>query len=207
MTTPDFTSQLIARRAPCSPTFLKSAVLRSVLVGSLFLACSSSNVHADVKFATETGFSITNVSESSAPIEAVYSHFVQHIDMWWPKDHTWWKGTLSIDERAGGCFCETKDNASAQHMQVSYIEPNKKVVLTGGLGPLQEMGMFGALTWQFDEQENGEGTKVTLTYTASGHIHFNGKPASLDEAKGLVKVVDQVQAQQLSALTSFSDKN
>ncbi len=206
MTTPDSTSRLISRCAPCSQILFNSVVLRSLLLSSFLLVCNS-NVHADVKFATETGFSITNVSKSSAPIEAVYSHFVQHIDMWWPKDHTWWKGTLSIDERAGGCFCESKDNASAQHMQVTYIQPNKKVVMTGGLGPLQEMGMFGALTWQFDEQENGEGTTVTLTYTASGHIHFNGKPASLDEAKGLVKVVDQVQEQQLSALTSFSDKN
>jgi len=139
--------------------------------------------------------------------------------MWWPKDHTWWKGALRIDEQAGGCFCESTDTASAVHMRVSYVEPNKKVVMIGGLGPLQEMGVTGALIWEFSDietappsadKENDKRvpkTKVTLTYHASGNIHFNGKKASNEEAVNLVNVVDKVQAQQLNALIAFSDKN
>ncbi len=166
-------------------------------------------VKADINYANNTGFSISNTSESDAPVEVVYSHFIQHVDMWWPKDHTWWNGTLSIDEFAGGCFCEKSGTNSAAHMQVSYLEPNKKVVMTGGLGPLQEMGMYGALTWQFEPIADGSnsGTRVTLTYHASGNIHFSGKLASLEQAQGLVKVVDKVQAQQLNALTTFSNDN
>jgi hypothetical protein len=104
-------------------------------------------------------------------------------------------------------------------MQVSYVEPNKKVVMTGGLGPLQEMGMSGALTWEFStiasstssDANTQDGripkTKVTLTYHASGNIHFNGQKASNEDAANLVRVVDKVQAQQLNALTAFSDNN
>ena len=175
-----------------------------LLIGAAFSPSSIANVN----YADNSGFSITNVSESHAPIEVVYSHFIEHVDMWWPKDHTWWKGSLRIDEQAGGCFCETTDNASAVHMLISYVEPQKKVIMTGGLGPLQEMGVTGALTWEFSTIEgNTPKTKVTLTYNASGNIHFDGKKASNEDAANLVNVIDKVQAQQLNALTTFSDAN
>lgn len=191
---------------------------KTVLFSSLLGAIFSPFCLAKVNYADNSGFSITNESESMAPIETVYSHFIQHVDKWWPKDHTWWKGTLSIDEQAGGCFCEVTQSASAAHMQISYVEPNKKVVMTGGLGPLQEMGLSGALTWEFSTAEENASsnddtkrepspkTKVTLTYHASGNIHFNGQRASNEDAANLVKVVDKVQAQQLNALTAFSNK-
>lgn len=191
----------------------------TLLFTCLFATAYSSTSIADVNYADNSGFSITNNSESQASIEVVYSHFIQHVDMWWPKDHTWWKGALRIDEQAGGCFCESTDTASAVHMRVSYVEPNKKVVMIGGLGPLQEMGVTGALIWEFSDietappsadKENDKRvpkTKVTLTYHASGNIHFNGKKASNEEAVNLVNVVDKVQAQQLNALIAFSDKN
>lgn len=185
-----------------------SSIFNSVamlMIGVVLNSVVSTNATANVNFANTNGFSITNSSNSSAPVETVYSHFVQHIDMWWPKDHTWWKGTLSIDEKAGGCFCEISDNESAAHMQIAFIEPNKKVVMTGGLGPFQEMGVHGALTWLFTPTDNG--TKVTLTYHASGPIQFNGVLASNEEAANLVNVVDKVQAQQLNALTTFSNEN
>ncbi len=180
------------------------APLALILASALFTPAS----HAKVNYVNNAGFSVTNVSESKASVEVVYSHFIQHVDMWWPKDHTWWEGTLSIDDNAGGCFCEKRNGSSAAHMIVSYIEPHKKVVMTGGLGPLQEMGIFGALTWQFTPKDNpAEGTRVTLTYHASGPIQFNGVPASDKEAGDLVRVIDKVQLQQLNALTHFSDVN
>ena len=195
-------------------TRASKAVLFSSLVGAIY----SPSCLAKINYADNSGFSITNESESRAPIETVYSHFIQQVDKWWPKDHTWWKGTLSIDEQAGGCFCEVTQTASAAHMQISYVEPNKKVVMTGGLGPLQEMGISGALTWEFSTMEESASsneetkrkfspkTKVTLTYHASGNIHFSGQRASSEDAANLVKVVDKVQAQQLNALTAFSDR-
>ncbi|APD94014.1 hypothetical protein BM523_08440 [Alteromonas mediterranea] len=195
-------------------TKASKAMLFSSVLGVIF----SPSCLAKVNYADNSGFSITNTSESAAPIEAVYSHFIQQVDKWWPKDHTWWKGTLSIDEQAGGCFCEVTQTASAAHMQISYVEPNKKVVMTGGLGPLQEMGISGALTWEFSNMEESASsneetertfstkTKVTLTYHASGNIHFSGQRASNEDAANLVKVVDKVQAQQLNALTVFTDK-
>ena len=196
-------------------TLLLTSSFLATFLGTAFSSMSIANVN----YADNSGFSITNESESYAPVEVVYSHFIQHVDMWWPKDHTWWKGSLRIDEQAGGCFCETTDSASAAHMQISYVEPNKKVVMTGGLGPLQEMGLTGALTWEFTTIEvtgpsnddtkasTTSKTKVTLTYNASGNIHFGGSKASEEDAVNLVNVVDKVQAQQLNALATFSNEN
>jgi len=145
---------------------------------------------ADINYADNAGFSITNVSESNAPINDVYTQFIEQVDMWWPKDHTWWKGKLHIDEKAGGCFCETTDTASAANMQVSVIEnPHTKKRDSAS----QDVGNVH------------KRTKVTLTYNAIGTIHFNGTKATNDEAVNLVTIVDSVQAQQLNALTDYSD--
>jgi hypothetical protein len=81
------------------------------------------------------------------------------------------------------------------------------------------MGLTGALTWEFTTIEatgpsnddtkasTTSKTKVTLTYNASGNIHFGGSKASEEDAVNLVNVVDKVQAQQLNALTTFSNEN
>ena len=125
-------------------TLLLTSSFLATFLGTAFSSMSIANVN----YADNSGFSITNESESYAPVEVVYSHFIQHVDMWWPKDHTWWKGALRIDEQAGGCFCETTDTASAAHMQVSYLNRTK----SGDdrwLRPFR-MGMSGALTWEFN---------------------------------------------------------
>lgn len=167
--------------------------LVSILSALLF----ANGLNAEVIQASSQGFSITNVSVSKAPAAHVYANLVNKVDNWWPKDHSWWRGQLSIDNKAGGCFCEIQGTNSAIHMQVSFVAPNKKIIMLGGLGPLQEMGMTGALTWQFEAIE--EGSRVTLTYHVNGTIDAN--PLSLAEA------VDNVQQSQLGSLITFSDGN
>ena len=63
------------------------------------------------------------------------------------EDHTWWgrASRLSIDARAGGCFCEIAGKRQAQHMQVVFADPGKLLRMSGGLGPLQGMGLSGVL--------------------------------------------------------------
>ena len=44
---------------------------------------------------------------------------------------------LSLDAAPGGCFCERLPNGGGvEHMRVTYVEPGKRIVLTGSLGPL-----------------------------------------------------------------------
>jgi hypothetical protein len=65
--------------------------------------------------------------------------------------------------------------------------------MTGGLGPLQGMGLDGALEWRLAKTEGG--TRITLWYRAGGYTP--------DDLTKFVPVVDQVQGVQLGGLADY----
>ncbi|HYM86875.1 MAG TPA: SRPBCC domain-containing protein, partial [Pseudoxanthomonas sp.] len=84
----------------------------------------------------------------------------------------------------------------AWHMTVTFVDPGKLMRMTGGLGPLQGMGLDGALEWRF-VAENG-GTRITLWYRAGGYTP--------DDLTKFVPVVDKVQGLQLGGLAEYLRK-
>ena len=43
----------------------------------------------------------------------------------------------SLDPRPGGCFCEPLEGVGGiEHMRVTFVQPDERIVLTGSLGPL-----------------------------------------------------------------------
>ncbi|GAC08162.1 SRPBCC family protein [Paraglaciecola chathamensis] len=169
-------------------------IKKFIYILSLGLSFSFSS-HASVKQLNEHGFTLENTVLINAPAKQVWAALVSDIDYWWPKDHTWWgnKGTLTLRPVAGGCFCETAGENSAEHMRISFVEVNHILRMTGGLGPLQGMGIYGALTWQLTAQNNR--TKLVLTYQAHGVIEGNFTE--------LAPIVDRVQNSQLMALAEY----
>jgi len=151
--------------------------------------------HAEVKDATAAGFTVENAVLIPASPERVWQAMTADIDQWWPKDHSWWgkAATLSIDARAGGCFCEIAGAQQAQHLQVVFVDPQKTLRMTGGLGPMQGMGLHGVAEWTL--QAEGTSTRVTWRYRAGGY--------SPDDLSALAPVVDKVQAQQLDGLARW----
>ena len=121
-----------------------------------------------------------------------WQSFVNDVGQWWPADHSGWgdASKLLISEKVGGCFCELNGARQAWHMTVTFVDPGRLMRMTGGLGPLQGMGMDGALEWRF-VAENG-GTRITLWYRAGGYTP--------DELARFVPVVDKVQAPHLGGL-------
>ena len=83
---------------------------------------------------------------------AAYDRFVA-VDEWWVESHTWYgsRENLRIDARAGGCFCEISGDNQVLHMLVTYVQPGVELKMTGGLGPLQMMGLHGGMSWRFVE--------------------------------------------------------
>lgn len=159
-----------------------------------FLGLSVSPAHANVSYASQSGFITENTQNSSADPATTWNALVNQVDNWWPKDHSWWRGTFSIDTSAGGCFCERSGSNSAEHMRISLVLPPSTLVMTGGLGPLQGMGVYGALTWKLDAIDTG--TRVTLTYRVQGYAPPEG-------FADLAPVVDEVQSQQLNSLIRY----
>lgn len=169
-------------------------VARMVLVG--VLAAAAGLAHAEVKDSAPGGFTVEN--SRTVPVDAMtaWDALVTGVDLWWPKDHSWWgdASRLSINPRAGGCFCEMAGRQQAQHMTVTYVDPGKTLRMTGGLGPLQGMGLHGAL--EFRLVEAGEGaTRITMYYRVGGY--------SPDDLGKLAPVVDRVQSLQLGGLADF----
>jgi hypothetical protein len=93
-----------------------------------------------------------------------------------------------------GCFCEKlPSGGGVRHMEVVNVDPNKKLVLTGALGPLQSMAATGSMTIQFSAA--GDATKVTVVYAVSGYL-----PAGMNT---LAPIVDSVLTEQFTRLKSL----
>jgi len=169
--------------------------LAAVLLSALALPAG-----AEVLDRSERGFTVEN--SVSVPVDALtaWGALTQDVGRWWPADHTWTgkAQNLSIDARAGGCFCEIDGAHQSQHMTVTYTEPGKLLRMVGGLGPLQGMGLSGTLEWRLTANDNG-GTLITLWYRAGGYTP--------DDLSKLVPVIDRVQALQLGGLGDYLRKS
>jgi uncharacterized protein YndB with AHSA1/START domain len=151
---------------------------------------------AEIKDATPAGFTLENKRVVPVAPEAAFHALVQDVDRWWPKDHSWWgkNAKFRIEPKAGGCFCEEGGERSALHMLVTFVDPPNTLRMTGGLGPLQGMGLHGALEFRFKALEGGS-TEITMWYRAGGYAP--------DDLSKFAPVVDQVQGLQLGGLASF----
>jgi hypothetical protein len=162
-------------------------------VFSTFLFLLSAAALADVTSKGDTGFSLIITGEvESTPAEA-YDQFIQ-IDEWWLEGHTWYgkAENLSIEPRAGGCFCEISGDNQVLHMLVTYVQPGVELKMVGGLGPLQMMGIHGGMSWRFEPIPDG--TRIIQTYNVTGYA-----PGGLTD---LADIVDSVQTSQLNALVN-----
>ncbi len=167
--------------------------MRRTMAGiAMMMAVVATPLHAEVKDSAASGFTVENSALIAAPPAKVWQAMTGAIDQWWPKDHSWWGAAsrLSIDARAGGCFCEIAGAQQAQHLQVLFVDPEKTLRMGGGLGPLQGMGLHGVAEWTL--QPEGDATRVTWRYRAGGYTP--------DDLSKFAPVVDRVQAQQLDGL-------
>ena len=167
------------------------AATRTLILFSALLFCIAP-VRAEVLDRSTRGFTLSNAVEVPVPPEQAWQGLVNDVGQWWPSDHTWFgdASALSIDARAGGCFCERSGPKEAAHMQVAYVEPGKLLRMLGALGPLQGMGLNGTLDWTFESIEGG--TRITMWNRVGGYTP--------DDLGAFAAVVDRVQAQQLGGL-------
>lgn len=156
------------------------------------LAMTTPPAAAEVLDRSTRGFTLSNVVEVPVPPAEAWQGLVRDVGQWWPSDHTWFGDAtaLSIEARAGGCFCERKGTQEAAHMQVAYVDPGKLLRMLGALGPLQGMGLNGTLDWKFEAIEGG--TRITMWNRVGGYTP--------DDLGAFADVVDRVQAQQLGGL-------
>jgi uncharacterized protein YndB with AHSA1/START domain len=154
---------------------------------------------AEVSDRGPNGFTVSHTRDVAAQPDAVWKA-LGTVEKWWDREHTYSGDSknLSLRPRAGGCFCETlKDGGSIEHARVIYAQPSTTLRLSGGLGPLQPLGVAATLT--FELRPEGKLTRVRMTYAVGGH--FAG-----DSAAKLADPVDKVLGGQIDRLKALFDK-
>jgi hypothetical protein len=156
---------------------------------------------AEVIARTDNGFVVRDVAEVIASPEEAWKQLVAPAD-WWNGVHTFSGDAknLSLDPRAGGCFCEVlpgegekgwlHPRGGVEHMRVVFVEQGKALRMTGALGPLQSEALLGTLTVTLKPLDRG--TRLTWEYVVGGYMRY--KPEQI------VPAVDKVIGEQLTRL-------
>ncbi|GAA0214514.1 SRPBCC family protein [Kangiella japonica] len=168
--------------------------LLTALLSLVLATFATSSAKALVSTQSKQHFSINIETTIKAPAEEVYQQFLSVGD-WWESSHTWFGDAtkMYIEPKANGCFCEVNGDKEAMHMTVSMVMPNKNVQMLGGLGPLQSMGVYGHMSWSFEEKTKGL-TTLTMTYLVKGFVG--------EESEMMAKAVDSVLNTQIKNLES-----
>ena len=166
----------------------------SAMLTMLCLLPVTSN--AEVATATPTGFLVKRELAVAAPSAKVFTSLTE-IGRWWNPEHTFSGDAhnLTIDLKAGGCFCERLANGgSVRHLEVAFYEPGRVLRMTGALGPLQANGLAGSLTLTVREAAPGNSV-IAMSYSVGGF--------TVDGLDKMAGPVDFVLGEQLTRLKSL----
>ncbi len=151
---------------------------------------------AAVVGAGPNGFEVRHTVNLVVPPEIAMESFAE-LPSWWDPEHSYSgdSANLSIDLRPGGCFCERLPGGGGiEHMRVTYVDPGKRIVLTGSLGPLLYEATSGVMDVQVKRAAGG--SQLTLDYKVAGF--------AAGGAEKLAVEVDQVLAEQMKRLRAYA---
>lgn len=169
------------------------------ILAALAVAFFASPADADVASATPDAFLVQAEAEIAAAPNRVWRDLTR-IERWWDGEHTYSGDArrLRLEPRAGGCWCEHwGDGQSVEHARVVLVMERdgvRTLRVVGGLGPLQEMGAAGVLTFTIAPHANG--TKLTMIYRVSGDAAL--------EFDQIAPLVDRVLMEQFGRLRRYS---
>ena len=123
---------------------------------------------AEVKSTTEGRLVVENTVVIDASPETAYAALGQ-IGSWWESAHTYSgnASNMTIKLEPGACFCEALPGGGVKHGEVALAWPGKMLRITGALGPLQDLGVQGALTFTLTPTADGK-TQVVQSYKVGG---------------------------------------
>jgi hypothetical protein len=164
----------------------------------LMLVCLLTPVmmQGDVADQSANGFTIKIATFIHAGPNEIYDRLVHHIGDWWSPDHTVSHDAhnLSIDDKPMGCFCEKLPNdGGVRFGQVIMVIPNKMLVMSGALGPLQRLAATGTLS--FVLLPNKDSARLEVTYAVGGYLP--------DGINTWAAPVDKVLTEQVGRLKSY----
>lgn len=154
--------------------------------------------HAEMTKVGESGFAVRHTAVVTATREQAWAMLAEPSG-WWNGAHSFSGDAenLTLDPRAGGCFCEMLPTGEARvqpgsvrHMEVIFADPGSAMRLTGALGPLQSEPVEAVLTVTLKPVEGG--TRILFEYVVGGTMRF-----AVDQ---IGPAVDRVIGEQLTRL-------
>ncbi len=145
-------------------------------------------LQAKVEASDENHFIVKH--EVVVPLDAQTSYrLLGKPSQWWNSAHTWSGNAknMSLQLKAGGCFCEAWNGNSVMHAQVILAQPGSVLRLQGGFGPLQDMAVNAVMTYKLKKEPDG--THVEMIYRVSGNASH--------KLTSLAGIVDKVLGEQL----------
>ena len=163
--------------------------MRALLTALVFSFVFAGNfARAEVSESSASGMLLHYETTVAASPNRAYQALA-HIGRWWDSVHSYSGDShnFSLDLRAGGCFCERWGANSVEHGRVIMAferDGVRTVRMNSALGPLQETGATGILT--FTIAPDPQGAKITMTYRVSGDpsLNFANMAAAVDHVLG-----------------------
>ena len=167
-----------------------------LLVGLLVFSTPAA---AEVVSASSNGFEVEESVSLVVPVPQAYSAF-SRLGSWWSDEHTYSGKAANIQLmlRPGGCFCEAipEGGGGVEHMRVSVVQPNERIVMSGALGPVLYEAAAGVMDVRFERIAGG--SKVTMNYRAAGFAK--------GDAGKMAPLVDKVLGEQMKRYRAFAAK-
>jgi uncharacterized protein YndB with AHSA1/START domain len=164
---------------------------------ALLLVVVATPASAGVVSASSTGFEVRETVPLVVPPQAAFKAFAD-LPGWWDPEHSYSGNSANIrlELTPGGCFCERipKTGGGVEHMRVVYVDPGKRVVMTGSLGPLLYEATTGVMDVQIKTVAGG--SQLTIDYKVAGFASGG--------ATELAVQVDAVLAEQLKRLRAYA---
>jgi len=150
----------------------------------------TATAHAEVVRSGDDGFIIQHATTVGSDKNRVFKTMTAGVGQWWNPDHSFSgdAGNMLIDTQ---CFCERWGDNLVRHLNTEIWIENSKVVMTGGLGPLKELGLSGNMIWTLVSADE-TGTTINWKY----HVYGNSET----DIPALATAVDGVLAEQIGRL-------
>ena len=148
-------------------------------------------VLADVLEADDSYFVSVHEIHIAASPKRVFEALIEEIGAWWDAAHTYSGDASNMTfELELALVEELPEDGFVRHLFVDMVQPPKVLRLSGGLGPLQPLGVTASMTFRLEEAEGG--TQLAYRYVVSGR-----------GLQGWAEPVDRVMGGQLRRLQRY----
>ena len=142
----------------------------------------------------ERGFVSEHELHIVATPDRAFEALIDEVGAWWDPAHTYWGDSSRLTFECGFdlALCEDSEDGEgfARHMTVDSLRPGKSLVLSGGLGPLQPLGVAASMSFHLEATERG--TRLDYRYIVNGR-----------GVEQWAEPVDRVQGGQLARLKRY----